>query len=200
MSGRTTYSFWLLQTNQPLLSLKISPWPASQQLNRRTRYLFKIECLGTGRSRSFRHLELQLRRKEPMTLIRSSIRYCCHPDAYKSSIDRHGVDWITPVLKQKETEAGASWHLGASLNELRDRKSRNQVKESLDQGRWFASTTTSICWEATNSMIFRNHVWGDDLFQDRGPSASTTSLLLNTLAWSKRAHQPKTINTGNDFQ
>ena len=143
--------------------------------------------------------ELQLRRKEPMTLIRSSIVCCWHPEAYKSSIDRHGVDWITPLLKQKETEAGVSWHLGASLNQLRDRKPRNHSKESLHQGRWFALTTTSICWEDTNSIIFRNHVWGDDLFEDRDPSASTTSQLQNTLTRRRRAHQPKTINTGNGF-
>jgi len=60
VSSRTTYSFWLLQTNQPLLSLKISPWPPSQQLNRRTRYFFKIECLGTGRSRSCLRLSCSL--------------------------------------------------------------------------------------------------------------------------------------------
>ena len=136
-------------------------------------------------------LELRLRRKEPMTLIRSSIGCCWHPEACKSSIDRLGVDWLTPLLKQKETEAGVSWHLGASLNQLRDRKPRNHSKESLHQGRWFASTTTSICWQAMNLMIFRNHVWGYDLFQDREPSASKTSQLQKTTICSKRAHQHK---------
>ena len=39
VSGRKTYSFWLLQANLSLLSLKILPGPLSQQLNGRTRYL-----------------------------------------------------------------------------------------------------------------------------------------------------------------